>query len=176
MAREQVNFTNTSTGTFTYFEWDFGDGSPIERNPFLTGSASPVTHIYGISGTYYPKLRAFNSVGCFKEKVETIVVGKGYNVMVPNVFTPNGDTYNDRFKPLFSGFKSIQMTVYDYRGNLLYSEESEVDPANPLQPIALSGWDGNLQTDSPYFIYAVNGTTLFGDVEVQKSGTFIIIR
>ena len=27
-AREEVTFTNTSTGTYSYLEWDFGDGSP----------------------------------------------------------------------------------------------------------------------------------------------------
>ena len=176
LAREEVTFTNTSTGTFTYFEWDFGDGSPVERYPFLTGSVSPVTHVYGISGTFYPKLRVYNAVGCYKEKVELLVVGKGYNIMVPNVFSPNGDTYNDKFRPLFSGFSSIQMTVYDYRGNLLYTEEAAIDPADPLQPITLSGWDGGIETESPYYIYSVYGITLFGDVEVQKSGTFIIIR
>ena len=41
----------------------------------------------------------YNSIGCYKEKVETLVVGKGYNVMVPNVFTPNSDTYNDTLNP-----------------------------------------------------------------------------
>jgi PKD repeat protein len=176
LAREEVTFTNTSTGTFTYFEWDFGDGSPVERYPFLTGSVSPVTHLYGISGTYYPKLRVYNSVGCYKEKVEVLVVGKGYNVLIPNVFTPNGDTYNDKFKPLFSGFSSMQFTIYDYRGNQLFTEESTVDPANPLLPITLTGWDGEIKTESPYYIYSVYGITLFGDIEVQKSGTFIIIR
>ncbi len=176
LAREEVTFNNTSSGTFSYVEWDFGDGSPIERYTPLTGSSSPVTNIYGVSGTYYPKLRLYNSVGCYEEEVKTLVVGKGYNVMVPNVFTPNGDTYNDRFKPLFSGFQSIQMTVYDYRGNMLYTEESSVDPANPLQPLALSGWDGEIRTESPYYIYAINGTTMFGAIEVLKSGTFIIIR
>ena len=70
----------------------------------------------------------------------------------------------------------MQFTIYDYRGNLLYTEESEIDPANPLQPINLVGWDGDIKTESPYYIYSVYGITLFGDIEVQKSGTFIIIR
>ena len=176
LARENVTFTNTSEGLYSYLEWDFGDGSPVERYLPFAGTTSPVTHIYGISGTFYPKLRLYNSVGCYQEVVKTLVVGKGYNVLVPNVFTPNADTYNDRFKPLFSGFKSIQFTIYDYRGNLIYMEESEVDPANPLQPIDLTGWDGDIKTESPYYIYSVYGVTLFGDIEVQKSGTFIIIR
>ena len=47
-------------------------------------------------------------------------------------------------------------------------EESEVDPANPLQPIDLTGWDGDINTESPYYIYSVYGVTLFGNIEVQK--------
>jgi len=176
LAREEVTFNNTSSGDYSYLEWDFGDGSPVERYSAFSGTTSPVTHKYGVSGTYYPKLRLYNSVGCYKEVVKTLVVGKGYNVLVPNVFTPNGDTYNDNFRPLFSGFNSIQLTIYDYRGNMLYTEDAAVDPANPLQPIVLTGWDGEIETESPYYIYSIYGITLFGDIEVQKSGTFIIIR
>ena len=176
LAREEVTFNNTSSGSYSYLEWDYGDGSPVERYTPFAGTSSPVTHIYGVSGTFYPKLRLYNSVGCYQETIKTLVVGKGYNVLVPNVFTPNGDTYNDTFRPLFSGFGSIQMTVYDYRGNMLYMEESAMDPANPLQPITLNGWEGDVKTESPYYIYSIYGTTLFGNIEVQKSGTFILIR
>ena len=176
LAREEVTFTNTSTGTYSYAEWDFGDGGPGERIFSQIGTASPVTNIYGVSGTYYPRLRIYNALGCYKEESKTLVVGKGYNIMVPNVFTPNNDTYNDRFTPLFSGFKSFQMTIYDYRGNLIYTEEKVIDPSTPLQSMNITGWDGDTQIDSPYYIYSIYGTTLFGDIEVQKSGTFVIIR
>ena len=77
---------------------------------------------------------------------------------------------------IFSGFKSMQFTVYDYRGNQLFSPEATGDPANPLLPISLTGWDGMIKTESPYYIYSAYGITLFGDIEVQKSGTFILIR
>ena len=175
LAREEVTFNNTSEGVFTYAEWDFGDGSPKERFSSTVTSTS-VTHIYGVSGTYYATLRLYNSVGCYEEIIKTVVVGKGYNILVPNVFTPNNDTYNDSFKPLFSGFSSLQMTIYDYRGNMLYFEEATADPANLTQPLIINGWDGETITDSPYYIYTINGITLFGDIEVEKSGTFIIIR
>ena len=176
LAREEVTFTNTSSGSFSFVEWDFGDGSPVERYIPLAGSTSPVTHIYGISGTYYAKLRLYNAVGCYEEVIKTLKVGKGYNILVPNVFTPNGDTYNDKFKPIFSGFNSIQMTIYDYRGNILYMEESISDPAKPFDPISLSGWIGEIATESPYYIYSVYGLTLFGNIEVEKSGTFLMIK
>ena len=68
------------------------------------------------------------------------------------------------------------MTIYDYRGNLIYTEEKVIDPSTPLQSMNITGWDGDTQIDSPYYIYSIYGTTLFGDIEVQKSGTFVIIR
>ena len=57
LAREDVTFTNTSEGSYSYLEWDFGDSSPIERYlPFAGTTHSPVTHVYGVSGTYYQNL------------------------------------------------------------------------------------------------------------------------
>ena len=141
-----------------------------------------MTHEYGISGTYYAKLRLYNSVGCFEEIIKEIIVGKGYNILVPNVFTPNGDSDNDIFIPLFSGFKYIQMSIYDYRGNLIFMSEAPAAGAAPAAagatptPVVLNGWDGNVESDSPYYIYSIFGTTTNGDIEITKSGTFIILR
>ena len=182
-AREDVTFTNNSTGTFTYLEWDFGDGSSVERNFPFTGTTSPVIHEYGIDGTYYVTLRLFNSVGCFEEIIKIVNVGKGYNILVPNVFTPEDSASPDKqvilnnyFKPLFSGFEYIQLTIYDYRGNMVYTEDDEADPANPFKAVILEGWNGKPFINSPYYIYSVFGITSSTKIEVTKSGTFIIIR
>ena len=184
-AREDITFTNNSTGTFTYLEWDFGDGTPVERYFPFTGSTSPVIHQYGIDGTYYVTLRLFNSVGCFEEFVKIVNVGKGYNILVPNVFTPttgNSQKYedcaicNDYFVPLFSGFKYIQLTIYDYRGNMLFTEFAEADPTDPFVPVKIDGWDGKPIIQSPYYIYSIFGITSTSEIEVTKSGTFIAIR
>ena len=182
-AREDITFTNNSTGTFTYLEWEFGDGTPIERLFPFTGSTSPVIHQYGIDGTYFVTLRLFNSVGCYEEVIEIVNVGRGYNILVPNVFTPEGGAMPDRavkennyFVPLFSGFKYIQLTIYDYRGNMVYNEFDEANPANPFEAVTLGGWDGQPFIQSPYYIYSVYGITTTNGIEVTKSGTFIAIR
>ena len=39
-----------------------------------------------LMGTYYVTLRLFNSVGCYEEFVKIVNVGKGYNILDPNVF------------------------------------------------------------------------------------------
>lgn len=52
-----ITFTNTSTGTGPFTSsWNFGDGS--------IGSGSPVTHTYGIPGTYNVTLTETDGHGC----------------------------------------------------------------------------------------------------------------
>ncbi|MDB2702515.1 gliding motility-associated C-terminal domain-containing protein, partial [Flavobacteriaceae bacterium] len=176
LAREQVTFENTSTDPYVSSEWIFGDNSTPQIVPTLNDSIIPVRHTYGVSGTYFTTLRLYNDIGCSEEITLPISVGKGYNIMVPNVFTPNNDLVNDNFKPLFSGFSNMTFTVYDYRGNVVYNEYVEESDLNNIQGISITGWDGSLAPYSPYFIYTAFGVLLDGETEVEKSGTFIVIN
>ena len=176
LAREEVTFNNTSEFPYQYSQWIFGDGSSSERIFTNTTTVSPVFHTYGISGTYLATLRNYNSLGCFKETTQRIVVGKGYNILAPNGFSPNGDSINDVFRVLFNGFIRVRFSVYDSRGNILYKEEiSETDPQNPVG-IELVGWDGNNAKDAFNFIYQFEGFRLNDDNPILRRGTFILLR
>jgi hypothetical protein len=175
LAREEVTFTNTSALPYSYSEWIFGDGSR-ETVRMMSNTVSPVQHAYGISGTYLVTLRNYSGVGCYKEVTERVVVGKGYNVLVPNAFSPNGDLINDTFRVLFSGFSSVKFSVYDNRGNLLYVENLEEPNPDIPQGIALKGWDGKNAPPSPNFIYRFEGYTPTEPNPIIKSGTFILLQ
>ncbi len=176
LAREEITFENTSTDPYVTSEWIFGDNTPPEIVPTLTDSIIPVRHTYGVSGTYFTTLRIYNDIGCSEEITKPISVGKGYNIMVPNVFTPNNDLVNDNFRPLFSGFANMTFTVYDYRGNVVYNEYVEEADLTNIQGISITGWDATNAPFSPYFIYTAYGVLLDGETEIEKSGTFILIN
>jgi len=176
LAREEVTFKNTSTDPYVKSEWLFGDNSPPELVPTLVDSVITVRHTYGISGTYFATLRIYNDIECSEEITIPISVGKGYNIMVPNVFTPNKDLVNDYFRPLFSGFSNMTFTVYDFRGNVIYNEFKEEADINNIKGFSIDGWDGNFAPYSPYYIYTAKGLLLDGETEVEKSGTFILIK
>ncbi|MGB2124952.1 MAG: hypothetical protein ACPHX3_05715 [Flavobacteriaceae bacterium] len=181
LAREEVTFENRSTDPFSVSEWIFGDNTPSEFVYVRSENTSPTTHAYGISGTYFATLRIYNDIGCSQEVTQPIIVGQGYNILVPNVFSPNGDLVNDRFKPLFSGFGLVEFTIYDNRGNKVYyeltpSDGTPIEPDNYTTPLELQGWDGSNAGNAPYYIYTVRGITLFGEKEIERSGTFIILR
>lgn len=106
-----------------------------------------------------------------------IEIGKGYNILAPNVFTPNGDLVNDRFKAILSGFAEVHFSIYDSYGNLLYVEQvAEENPLEKLEGITLLGWDGANANGSPYYIYVIDGTLLDGETKIERSGVFSILK
>ncbi len=97
------------------------------------------------------------------------------------MFTPNGDIYNQCFKPLFNGLSEATFRVYDAQGALLY-EEIGTPPVNILtDTLSLTGWCGPDQSEgkkdviTPYLIYTLEGKTVDG-VEVFRDGTFLLLR
>lgn len=67
-------FTNTSTGSPISYEWDFGDGSPIDN------TISP-SHLYSAAGSYLVSLTVTNSVNCTNSISQIVQVN---NVPIPN--------------------------------------------------------------------------------------------
>lgn len=175
LAREEITFKNTSPLPFKFSEWIFGDGSEhyLESR---TGTVSPVRHSYGISGTYFVTLRNYSELGCFEEKTKTITVGKGYNILAPNVFSPNNDGINEFYRLIFSGFKKVEFKVYDNYGNLLYNEKVEESDLLNLEGLSLKGWDGFGAPSSPYYIYYFKGVLITDETVVERNGTFVLIR
>ena len=83
--KPNIRFSNTSTGPLTYL-WTFGDGSS-------STDASPV-HEFSKDGSYPIVVNIFNEY-CSETETDIINVAA---VDIPNLFTPNGDTYNDCFQ------------------------------------------------------------------------------
>ena len=95
--------------------------------------------------------------------------------MLPNVFTPNSDNFNDLFRPLFTGgITEIDFQIFDPDGNQLYSESSVSGLVS--NQLIINGWDGeNGKGTTPYFLYKVKAKLLSGE-EVIKTGLFKILR
>ena len=174
MAREDIAFADLSENEYDSVEFYFGDGNQTER--IERNTPDPILHEYAISGTYYVKLRIYNDLGCMEELTKTIKIGKGYSILVPNAFTPNGDVWNNTFRPIFNGLSEVVLRVYDPQGGLLYEEEGEVGKDPEIPGVSLLGWNGsNNSVSSPYYIYTITGKTI-DEQEVFRDGTFVIIN
>ncbi|MGB2397761.1 MAG: PKD domain-containing protein [Flavobacteriaceae bacterium] len=173
--RELVYFSNDSPGQYDKVRWSFGDGETSDIIEYTDSESKMISHAYLLAGNYRVILEIFNSSGCSKISSQTITIGDGYHVIVPNAFTPNQDNINDVFRPIVSGFSTINFAVYEITGNLLYLEEkSDTDPP---RGIFFDGWNGqNASNLSRNFIYTLNGTLLDKTTKIERSGTFISLK
>jgi gliding motility-associated-like protein len=144
---DPIQFTNISTGNYSKSTWDFGDGSPIvtDQNPI---------HIYDEVGTFTVILKVEYNAGCIEYIERTVNITKGYALINPNAFTPNGDGYNDVIRPSYRGFITLEMTIYDTWGTSVYYEKN----------INLNGWNGTingLPAENGNYVMVIRGLTFY---------------
>ncbi|MDG1730424.1 MAG: PKD domain-containing protein [Algibacter sp.] len=157
---DPIQFTNTSTGDYIAVSWDFGDGNfSSEENP---------THTYINEGTYSIIQTVTYPFGCVYTKQITLVIEKGYSLIMPNAFTPNGDAMNAYFVPESIALNAIEFNIYDTWGSLIYSERGD----------NIKGWNGKIndaEAENGNYYYTLSAKTFYGKT-ITKKGAFVSIK
>jgi gliding motility-associated-like protein len=119
---------------------------------------------------YYPYLVSESAAGC----VDTFRLEDGIRVvpsqlLIPNVFTPNGDGKNDEFKFKHQSLKECRITISDRGGRVVYREK--IDNIYEWE-----GWRGTiLNSDRPapegQYYYVVEGLG-YDNVEYRDPNYF----
>jgi gliding motility-associated-like protein len=139
-----VQFNNQSTSTVKInYNWDFGNGSTsILKDP---------SAIFDMVKEYTVCLIVDDGVkGCSDTMCSLIETGTTADLLiVPNVFTPNGDGINDLLMITAKGLETMNAQIYNRWGEKLYEW-------NTLS----GGWDGFTVSGIPapegtYFIILV---------------------
>ncbi len=106
-----------------------------------------------------------NALGC--SNTNTVVVDVVPTLYVPDSFTPNGDGINDVFRPVFSGFVKISMSIFNRWGEEIYYYDS-------LE----GGWNGTYQgTASPSGYYAYKLTAKDNRFKItEKAGSVLLLK
>jgi len=160
-----VDFTNNSIGAVDY-QWDFGDGSAYS-------TAVDPTHNYPEDGggAYVVELIAYSPLGCVDTAWTTISVTEELIYYVPNSFTPDGDAYNEFFKPVFtSGFDPFDFTllIFNRWGEVIWESHD-----------ATVGWDGtyggSLVQDGVY-TWTIEFKTSENDERIKVNGHVNLLR
>jgi gliding motility-associated-like protein len=135
-----VVFTNLSTGldSLDSFFWNFGDEN--------TANTYHAAHNYTEGGDYDVILVATETTsGCVDTAVINVIFEDGSELIIPNIFTPNGDGINDVFAVIGTSIKTLHMDIYNRWGTKLY----ELNAPS-------SSWDGKTRSggfasDGAYF-------------------------
>ncbi|HXU26521.1 MAG TPA: gliding motility-associated C-terminal domain-containing protein, partial [Bacteroidia bacterium] len=98
-----------------------------------------------------------------------IIVTEGYSIVVPNVFTPNGDAINEEFVVKGEGVSNYSIEILDRWGLKMFSSSS-----------INTSWDGKTaggkEVPSDTYFYIINATSSkTGNSQVYK-GFLTLIR
>ena len=105
-----------------WFYFDNGSFTPFD----------PYTYFYPEPGVYYPYQIVENQYGCQDRSKIKITVVPVIPILVPNAFTPDGDGFNNTFKPVLYKPEKFEMFIYNRWGKLVYYSND-----------AYGEWDGN---------------------------------
>jgi len=154
-----VSFLNNSQNA-TNFDWNFGDGN--------TSNQTNPSNIFNYSGNYTITLIAYTTSGCADTSQLTINAVDDFDVVIPNVFTPNNDGTNDAFFLNTEGAADLNAEIYDRWGLKMY----EWNGVN-------GGWDGytlsGQQASDGTYYYIIKITELGGKTHIYK-GSFSLIK
>ncbi|MBI2280735.1 MAG: gliding motility-associated C-terminal domain-containing protein, partial [Bacteroidetes bacterium] len=154
-----VVFNNGSTTGVTY-TWDFGDGT-------ATSNQFELNHTYTNLGNYLATLIVSDGL-CYDTASVTIEVIGQSTILIPNVFTPNGDGSNDVFTVDGENLESVEAEIFNRWGQKMYEWKH-----------VKGYWDGRTQSgleapDGTYF-YIISAKGFDGE-EYFKKGGFSLIR
>ena len=150
-----INFNNTSIGA-TGYVWNFGDGN-------VSNQEYPEHLFQGTNDGYTITLIASTSMGCMDSTSFTMSANLGAVYYIPNTFTPDGDKYNQIFKPVFStgiSTEQYEMLIFNRWGEIMFESNN-----------IYIGWDGSygvegLDCPSGTYTYKIK-LTLNGGLQEQ---------
>lgn len=155
-----------SSGDVVYWEWD----SPYS-NPTSSNLVTP-TFIFpeGEEGQYPITLIVETELGCRDTTMYYLNVVQDILFYAPNAFTPDGDEFNQDWKPEISGIDIYDFDLYIFNrwGELIWENH---DPS--------VGWDGTyngkLVQDGMY-VWRARVSTPYNDDKHEFSGAINLIR
>ncbi len=159
-----ANFFNISENATTY-NWTFGDGNQ-------STSTNP-SNDYSISDkqNFTVQLIAYSENGCTDTIIEILNVVQNIVFYVPNSFTPDGNEFNNEFKPFFNDQVSqdnYSMMIFNRWGELIFESTDKNE-----------GWDGTFgnemcQTDT--YIWKIEFSDVKNDDRKQIVGHVNLLK
>ncbi len=162
----KLSFPDSSKKYLTNWQWNFGDSAKFSN-------INPASHDYSKTGRFIITLGFTDQNGCDTTITDSILV-KLVDLVIPNVFTPNGDGFNDTFQmkeKAASGFKTIDLlevylsdalVVFDRWGRKVYEKNN----------YRSGDWNGDHLSDGVYY-YLFKGHGPYND-EVYKGAVTIL--
>ena len=168
-----VTFNNTSTSSLGNSNiqswWNYGNSVTGTITAATSQSITTTITKYDQPGTYSVTMWAMKG-SCLGSFTRVIKVMAPSEMVVPNIFTPNGDKVNDLFFLKATNLSNLEMSIYDRWGHLVYAINTDKGQME---------WDGKNQagaecSEGVYF-YTLKATGKDG-ASYEKRGNITLTR
>lgn len=158
----EVHFTDYSIDADSW-SWDFGSiGTSNYENPSFTFPEE--------AGEYPIELIVNTTEGCADTIVKIVSVFQEQLVFVPNIITPDGDTYNEVFKPYFIGIDiyDYHLTIYNRWGEIMFESYN-----------LATGWNGTYAGEivqDGVYVWFIETADIATDKRFEFNGHVTVIK
>jgi len=154
----EINFlSNANKPVAEFFRWEIYKGTTL----IASRTDEDQRYTFTTNGAYQVYLWVYNNHCTTDSTVFDLFVSES-QLLVPNVFSPNGDGVNDEFRVVYRSLAEFHCWVYNRWGKLVYQWD---DPAK--------GWDGMIggrpaAAGAYYYVIRARGTDAAADVKYHK--------
>jgi gliding motility-associated-like protein len=155
-----ASFINiSSTGIGVTYNWIFNNGQTTDT---ITNNLNNLLQNIQGPNSLNVTLIVTNGDATCNDTAKILIEIKS-SLIIPNIFSPNGDGINDVFLIKYKGYKELQLSVFNRWGNKYY------ETTKPEE-----GWNGDKAAEGTYF-YVITGK---GNDEkaFEAKGYFMLVR
>jgi len=173
------NPTASATSSIAGFEGTFTADLEVDEEAEWTISGisnpgvNPFNYTFPDSGWYEVTLIVTNGNGCSDIFEDSVYIEGIPEYEMPNVFTPNGDEFNERFQPETFSMITASMQVFNRWGRPVFSYDGVIPPTD------LWGWDGTVnggpKADAGTYYYILDLKGIDGN-SYPEQGTVTLLR
>ncbi|MFK8037168.1 MAG: PKD domain-containing protein [Crocinitomicaceae bacterium] len=162
----EAEFIDLSLGEPIAWDWSF-QGAP---SPPTSDDQNPmVKYQEGKPGSYQVDLTVTDHNGCMDTETKFVDISNDIRAFAPNIFTPDGDGYNDDWRVFITGIEiyDFHLTIYNRWGELVFES---YDPEGV--------WDGKYGGDiiKGNYVWLIDTKDLENDNRYTFNGSIIISR
>lgn len=156
-----VDFSNTGMADSSY--WNFGNGQTMGD----TSTISTASIIYNEQGNYVVTLTSISGQCSQSQQVTIEVLGTSF-LIVPNVFTPNGDDQNDVFEFMYQNISAFNCTIFNRWGKKV----AEITAPDKSWDGSING-GGDASVGTYFYLIKAKGND---EVDYDLKGTVSLMR
>jgi len=147
----------------------YGDSYLYEFSSGKTSTQEEPEYIIPALGEFTIWQFVSNEYECIDSSSVDLTIEFYHTFWVPNVFTPNGNSTNDYFFPVYINVESYHMQIFDRWGKIVFDKEGTAPKWDGLD------YQSGIELKSDNYVYLINYYTI-EEITYQVKGVVTLIR